>query len=245
MVFNYSGRTDKGPRNINEDGFRCIVKDDALFLIVLDGLGIEDESKGIPASSLVLTHLEWFIQDFYNKKLNMEDFLKELFFLGNTIVQNCKYANKEVYLNYGASLLICALKDNKKLTFANVGNNRLYLIRKNNLFQGSIDDNEASDLLRKGKITKEEYETHEGRNKLTNGLGFNKKISPYVQTIVAEKEDLIILVTDGVYRVLGDERMKQLIIESGELDTSTDWLLKGVSEVGAVDNMTAIVSYIN
>ena len=39
--------------------------------------------------------------------------------------------------------------------------------------------------------------------------------------------------------------MKQLIIESGELDTSTDWLLKGVNEVGAVDNMTAIVSYIN
>lgn len=245
MIFNCSVKTDEGKkRKINEDGVSSTVKDDVMFLVICDGFGIDDNSEGIPSGKLVAAQIKFFIEKHFNEQVDIKNFLEELTTVGNNIIEAFKSSNPKLYSNYGCSLTVCAIKKNYEMTFCNLGINRLYLIRGNNIFQGTEDDNAAYKLLKEGEINEVEYETHEQRTILTNGLGYSADITPYIQTILLEPNDFVILLTDGIYRLLGDNRILNLVNNAGELNKASEWLIDGANELGGLDNLSAIISYI-
>lgn len=247
LEFNFYSKTDSGPiRKINEDGALGFIVNDTLFLIVVDGFGIEDDSVGTPNGQLIATEVQSFIEKHYT--FQSVEFLKyileESIYLANRITRSYQAANQEVYKNYGASITICGVLKDYNMVLTHAGITRLYMIRNGQPFLGTIDHNEANELLKANKITDMEYVNHEKRNIMTNGLGYSDNIAPFTTIAKVAKGDFILLMSDGVYRTLGDEKMVNLVLEAGELETACNWLIDAAYEMKSLDNVSAIISYI-
>lgn len=241
-MFNYSGKTDVGTTlKTNEDWIGGLVVNNTLFLVCIDGFGGQGNNN--PLSERIVNEVFNFIKgNYYKENYQLLHFtLKHSVFIANEIINTAKIISPDKYKNHGASMTICGIMSSNKMLTFHMGITRLYLLRNGQLYCGTEDNSEAYELLKQHKITKEEFENHEGRNKITQGLGYPGTIKPINVSAQLQKEDIVFLVTDGIYRTLGDERMKRLILEAGNLDTSVDWLIEGAKKVGSTDNLSAIV----
>lgn len=245
MDFNYSAKSDIGQvRKINEDSVEAFINNGSMFLIIADGFGINDESSAIPSGILITNEIKNFIIKFNSNDDFIPTLLEQSMYLGNDIIRKYQELNPILYSKYGCSLTICAILSDYRMFISHVGINRLYLIRNEQIFQGTEDHNESYELLKTNKITKEEYETHERRGFLTNGMGYKDDIIPFKTSVQLFPGDFVLLLSDGVYRLLGDERIKNIVFEAGELDTACNWLIEGANLEGGVDNLSAIISHI-
>lgn len=247
MLFNFVAKSDLGQvRKINEDASDGLIVNNTMFLIVADGFGISDDSNGDPAGQLIVNEVKNFISKFYvmATKEFASYILDECFYLANKTIRNYQKSNPQIYKGYGCSLSICAILPSYEMVISHVGITRLYMIRNNEVFLGTDDHNKAYPLLKQGVMSKEEYEISNDRNVVTNGLGINEDIVPFKTNVMLYPNDFILLASDGVYRLLGDERLKNLIYEAGELETACQWLIDGANHEGGLDNLSAIVSYI-
>lgn len=250
MEFNFVAKSDIG-ENIkhNEDGATGVIADNTLFLMISDYFGAtyEKEEDNENIGKIIADRAQNYITNLYKNYYNIEMtkvFLKQVVYYVNGLIIAYQSANPNVYRNLRCSFTICAITQNKEIAIAHIGDTRLYVIRSNQIFCGTQDDNEAYKLLSEGKITKEEYENHELRAKMTNVLGKEENINcQLINTNLIEK-DFVVLATDGVYRTLGDERIKNLIYNAGNLDTSGQWIIDGVKKLNNNNSMSIIVSYI-
>lgn len=239
---NFYGLTDKGGREKNEDWIDSFEIDGTLFSILIDGFGIEDDSNSNLIFPEITDKARGFIKKFYVKGMDPTIILNQGVYLANLMTM--EYIKKEEYKKCGASIIICAIYE-KVLYISHVGINRAYLIRGDNIYQGTEDDNEAQLLLNSGQITKEEYEEHPKRNLITNGLGKNENINIKNSSVNLQKGDIVLLLSDGIYRVLGDENIKKVVMDSGDIETASKWLIEAATEhIKSPDNISAIVSYI-
>lgn len=73
------------------------------------------------------------------------------------------------------------------------GNTRLYIIRNGKVNLITHDHTQAYELLQEGKIDSETYYVHDGRLKLTSGIG--KIINPRIDTISGklQEQDLVLM----------------------------------------------------
>lgn len=241
-------KTESGNfRKKNEDSVESFQVNGTLFMILADGFGISDESEnGIPAGFMVTTLMRKYIEKFYMfpGDASLRFMMSQAIYMANDIVRQYRLANPEIYKDYGCSITLAAITQDKQLYTAHAGITRLYLVRNREIFQGTEDDNEASELLKRGVITPEEYITHDGRNYVTKALGLSDDIDVEIKVTQLQVEDFILLLSDGVYRTLGQPRILALIYEAGELTKACDWLIEGSKELKTPDNISAILSYI-
>lgn len=250
MQFNFVAKSEIG-KDIkrNEDGANGIIVDNTLFLMISDSFGAvyEDENNTENIGQIIADRAKNYIINLYKNYYNVEMlkvFLKQVMYYVNGLVVAYQSANPTAYRNLRCSFTICAITQNNEIAIAHIGDTRLYIIRSNQIFCGTQDDNEAYKLLLEGKITKEEYENHELRAKMTNVLGKSENIDCQLINTNLMTQDFIVLVTDGVYRTLGDERIKNLIYNAGNLDTSGQWVIDGTKELNENNCMSVIISYV-
>ena len=239
-MHNYYGTTDKGGIEKNEDWISSFETGETLFLIMLDGFGIEDDNDTKILMPEITNKIEDFIKKFYMQGFDITTIMNQGIYLANVIMQENR--KKEEYKKCGASITICGIYNNV-LYISNAGINRVYLLRENNIFQGTKDNNEAQVLLDNNQITQEEYETHPKRNVVTEGLG-KDNINIFNSSVNLQSEDIVVMLTDGIYRALGDEVVKNVVIDSGDIKKACEWLIEGSNEFKSPDNLSAIVSYI-
>jgi len=107
---------------------------------------------------------------------------------------------QESQLNYERSELVTTLTivviQGNRLYGANVGDSRLYLYREHKLTQLSNDHT----MDEKG------YE-----NVLTQAIGIAPEVEPYYFENIIEKDDKILLCSDGLYNVINDKELTQEI----------------------------------
>ena len=271
-MFAFEGRSEVNlGKKLNEDAIDGFTINDTLFMVLADGFGLkninninninpftgeidalattDNENKDeLSIGKIVVDEIRGFINELYTSEIKGNDSKKFLtytinktMYFANRIVKNLQKVNKD----FGCSLIICGILPTREMVFSHVGVNRLYIIRNGNIFVGTEDDNEANVLLKENKITKEEYETHELRAKIINGLGISDIPNPYEGDIILAQNDLVLLTSDGTYGALGDEKLKNLILEANKLDTACDWVIKGIKEVGVFDDHSIILAYMN
>ena len=80
---------------------------------------------------------------------------------------------------------------------------------------------------------------------MTNGLGRfeDVKIDLFPGTLMTD--DILMLCTDGIYDMMTEEEMAEIIISAGSTDKACEWLIEGANERGGPDNSAVILSYIN
>jgi len=125
---------------------------------------------------------------------------------------------------------------------AYVGDSRLYLIRRGQIYRMSEDHSMVFEMVHKGLITAEEARNHADRNILSRALGSRPQVevSSWDEPFPIQAGDRFLLCTDGLHDMVTDEKMLELA-RSGELSLATERLVRAANENGGHDNISAIL----
>jgi len=246
MNFNYFGLSDIGKQMpIMEDYFDGFeIRDDLLCICLADGMG---SAQGLDVASLVAVS-EFKKYMLTNSKtdniLEVEDHVRKAIYMINRIIYSYQRIAPEKYNRFATTLTLMVINKRREIVTANIGNSRFYLLRGDQLVKMTKDDTEAMKLLEKQEITEIEYAKHPDRNVLTKYLG-QPEIEPFIFRGALLQEDIILLMTNGVFEMIPDEKIKQIIQNTETSKQACEWLINGANEMGGFDNSAVVISYIN
>lgn len=120
------------------------------------------------------------------------------------------------------------------------GDSRLYRYRNNQLDQISRDHSQVEELLQQGFITPEEAETHPDSNVITRAIGAHTELHIDVDTFTVQMGDTFLLCSDGLYNMVSNEEIINIIANSSIQD-AVEALIQKSLDAGANDNVSVIL----
>jgi protein phosphatase len=137
--------------------------------------------------------------------------------------------------------LVALLSGPTEYLVANVGDSRAYRVEDGGIRQITADHSFASEAIGKG-MSQEEVDASPWRNALTRAIGPDPdvEVDVFGPFSTAERHR-ICLCTDGLYRVLSDERIKNVVSASVDVDGSAKRLADLAYAEGSSDNITVAV----
>lgn len=127
------------------------------------------------------------------------------------------------------------------LTYAHVGDSRLYLVRGGQSTCLTQDHSTVGDLVRMKVLTPDKVRKHAQRSQLERCLGVNLFLQPDVASQPLRHGDIVILCTDGVWAVIEDHEFAQLAAQASGVESLGQSLVKLAMERESDDNVSAVV----
>ncbi len=222
--------TDTGrKRRRNEDAYVC---EPPLFAIA-DGMG--GAQAGEVASRLAAAALRESGAKTLGGERRISDLIQE--------------ANRRVYdrsstdpntSGMGTTITV-ALVENDNVAFGHVGDSRAYLIRDGRMEQVTEDHSLVNELLKSGKLSREEAESHPQRSVITRALGTDPDVDVDTFTIAAEAGDVFLLCSDGLTDMVGEGEILELVERNRDnLNGALKSLVKAANRSGGDDNITVV-----
>jgi PPM family protein phosphatase len=165
------------------------------------------------------------------------------------IVSLIQEANRRVYdrsnqdpnaSGMGTTMTV-ALVENGQVAFGHVGDSRAYLIRSGSMEQLTEDHSLVAELMRSGKLSPEEAETHPQRSVITRALGTDPDVDVDTFTIAAKSGDVFLLCSDGLTTMVSNDGILDLVERyRGDMDSALRALVNAANRGGGEDNITVV-----
>ncbi len=242
--------TDVGKvRDHNEDNF-LVDKKLALF-IVCDGMG--GHAAGEVASAMAVRTVH---EEIKREKELLDDYVagssganrvttKDVIALLEHAVQRaCSKIHEEAAADTSkrgmgttlSAVLVCA----NQAFIAHVGDSRIYLFRAGKIQQITEDHTVFNELIKRGKLSREQIEKLAQKNAITRAVGVYERVE--VDTLVMEllAGDTLLLASDGLhgYFEQAEEMEPHLALEG---DVAVKSLVAVANERGGKDNITGVL----
>ena len=226
----HTGMTDVGrKRRHNEDSF---VVAPPLFAVA-DGMG--GANAGEVASGLAVETLR---EESRNDKAG-EKFVVSLIQKANSRVYKRQSDDAEAS-GMGTTVTVALIEDGI-VRFGHVGDSRAYLYREGVLQQLTDDHSLVGELVRSGKISAAEAETHPQRSVITRALGTDPDVDVDTFTVEAQPGDVFLLCSDGLYSMVGTEKILEVLQQRRQdLDGAARELISAANKRGGDDNITVV-----
>lgn len=212
MKYQIAKTTRLGNRVVNEDRIGVAEHDNAVLLVMADGMG--GYRGGQIASKAMVNRM---LRQFKRSKLPTSDpvtFLKDLIADAHLAVLR---AGAEQYppIEPRTTCVVCLIQEGNAW-WAHVGDSRLYLFRGGKPFTHTIDHSKIEELRRKGKLTQEEMDNHPQRHLVTRCVGYQKHppIPTVSDKIPLEKYDMLLLCSDGLWGPLTEENLADTLSQN-------------------------------
>jgi PPM family protein phosphatase len=226
----HTGMTDTGrKRRHNEDSF---VVAPPLFAVA-DGMG--GANAGEVASGLAVETL---------REESNDDSAGERF-----VVSLIQEANRRVFQRQtddaeasgmGTTMTVALIEDGI-VRIGHVGDSRAYLYRDGEIRQLTEDHSLVGELVRSGKLSAEEAETHPQRSVITRALGTDPDVDVDTFTVDAQPGDVFLLCSDGLYSMVGTDKILDLLRRHrNDLDAAAKELISAANKKGGEDNITVV-----
>ena len=222
--------TDPGRRRRhNEDAYVC---EPPLFAVA-DGIG--GAQAGELASRLAATALRETGADGADPRRHVDALIQE--------------ANRRVYerqtsdasaSGMGTTITVALVQDDL-VWIGHVGDSRAYLIRNGELEQLTEDHSLVAELVRTGKLSPEEAETHPQRSVVTRALGTDPNVDVDTFEVEARAGDLFMLCSDGLTTMVDDGTiLSEIDSNRGDLQSTAKALVRAANRGGGEDNITVV-----
>jgi serine/threonine protein phosphatase PrpC len=165
------------------------------------------------------------------------------------IVDLVQEANRRVYdrsstdpntFGMGTTITVALVEDGR-VAFGHVGDSRAYLIRDGVMEQVTEDHSLVNELLKSGKLSPEEAETHPQKSVITRALGTDPDVDVDTFTIDAVAGDLFLLCSDGLTDMVEEETILDLVERNrGDIDAALKALVRAANRGGGEDNITVV-----
>lgn len=238
----YSAKTDKGSvREINEDYYNIISGYPGIpdVFIIADGMG--GHNAGEIASMTSTDYISNVIMEtpeVLTGSLDIAGSIKNLIEKANHVVYE---KSLELAENHGmGTTLTMAVITGDTMHIGHVGDSRLYLVRKNEMQCLTTDHSYIEELIKNGTLTREEARVHPKRNIITRALGCFEALEVDTYTCKLEKNDCIIMCTDGLTNLINEQELKDTVTGNTPA-AACEKLVAGAIQNGGDDNITVIV----
>ena len=193
------------------------------------------------ASNLAVNSAKNYIENNFKNTPKDKESLIQL------VGSSMEYANMIVYEkskeikeldNMGTTLEICLIYNNR-VYIGHVGDSRIYRIRKEFIRKLTQDHSYVQKLVKDGTITKEQAENHPKKNMLMKALGCNAFVEPDVMVKGFQKDDILIINSDGLTNFVSQEEIYNIVRE--DFEQAPKKLDDLANEKGGYDNITVVV----
>ena len=226
--------TDVGRvRQINEDRF---LADERLFAV---GDGVGGHQAGEVASQ---TAVETLLRFFKDGDQTTEGLVAAVEAANHAVWELAQGSREK--RGMGTTLSAPALvRENgeEQLALANVGDSRTYLLQQGDLTQLTEDHSLVEELVRDGKLSPAEAQTHPQRSIITRALGMEPEIEVDSWEIIPFQGDRILLCSDGLTNELSDERIASTLRQLADPQEAARDLVRQARAAGGSDNITVVV----
>ena len=169
--------------------------------------------------------------------------------IGEVMVDAVQTANYYVHDNdpkkSSGTTLTAALILGRRLYLAHVGDSRAYLFSGDELALLTTDHSYVRRLQEAGQLTEEEAAVHPQRNMIYKAVGQGGELDIDTFTKSLPGRGKLILCSDGLWGLVSDERLAQVLGQDIALPDMTDELVTMALKAGGHDNITAIVVNFN
>ncbi|MEJ6400576.1 Stp1/IreP family PP2C-type Ser/Thr phosphatase [Nicoliella lavandulae] len=124
----------------------------------------------------------------------------------------------------------------------NIGDSRGYLYRDHRLQQLTIDHSYVNELLRAGKISKEELATSPYKHVIVRSLGISEQAEPSIDQGSIHLHDQFLLCSDGLTDLVSDSIIKLILESSRTVHEKCQKLVELANQNGGTDNITVLIS---
>ena len=236
----YCSLTDKGLiRERNEDNFSVIENNNSdILFFVCDGIG------GNNAGDVASKEVVCLINDLFKKASKFQstkEIIKFINYFVNEANEHLLSLSKTNSKYYGLGTTITGILISGKHAYSfNVGDSRVYGIKKKKIKQLTKDDSLVNLLIEEGKITKEEAKTHPKRSHLIKAVGINQYLDVPVSKL--DFYDYFLICSDGLYSMMNEEDILKIITsKNASIENKTKNLVHEALLNGGYDNITLIV----
>lgn len=213
------GRRDEQQDAIRVDNFYSYIESGKAIAVLCDGMG--GLTGGAKASRLCSSMV---FDDFHNQpeSFSIPVFYRNIILRADNEVKSLKDDNGESILGAGTTLVSVIVEDGH-LNWASVGDSRIYIVRGNEILCITTDHNYMmllKERVKRGEITQEMAEKNPQKEALISyiGIGGVHYVDFNARPLSLSKGDYIILCSDGLYRSLSEEEIKETVL-SFEDDT--------------------------
>src|SRR5512135_1278551 len=143
-----------------------------------------------------------------------------------------------------ATTLAVTVLRNNEITVGNVGDSRVYLVRKATIKQLSTDHTYTGMQQKFGLISEQEAKTSENRSILTRSVGHEPVIRVDVESSTVFKGDKVVLCSDGLYAHVADSEIADIVSRYSPAQACRQ-LVALAEQRGTDDNLSVQILQIN
>jgi protein phosphatase len=235
-------------RTTNEDSYIC--DDQSHLYVVADGMG--GHSAGEVASRLAVEAIAGFIarsteEGEFSWPYGIDPLLSHD---GNRLRTAVYLANRRVYRSSESrddyagmgTTVTAALVSRERLSFAHVGDSRLYQLTGRTLVQVTRDDSWVATILsNEPSLTQSDLAHHPMRHVLTNVVGARDQVEIQVGELSISPGMLFLLCSDGLHGMAEDGAIAAILSREGPIEAVGRALVEAAVAGGGHDNVTAVL----
>jgi serine/threonine protein phosphatase PrpC len=209
MKFTIAQGSRRGPRKYNQDRVAYSYSKDALLAVLADGMGGHQYGE-LAAQIAIQTLTEAFQRTALPIIADPAKFLISHILAAHDAIGD--HVARHNLLDQPRTTIVAAIAQQNELFVAHAGDSRLYHFREGHVIGKTEDHSKVQFLFRQGLIPLGKMGMHPERNKVYNCLGGAE--SPKVELSLRRDlrdGDTILLCSDGVWSLVGDEKMADIL----------------------------------
>ncbi len=215
MKYQISKYNRLGTRSSNQDRFNAMERDQAVLLVLADGMG--GYKGGDLAAEVAVTRL---LDYFRMTRLPVQEprmFFENAFAYAHKAVIDCG-ARQHPPLT-PRTTLVAALIQEETLWSAHVGDSRCYLLRDGQTVYRTRDHSLVEELLQLGRLSPEEIRNHPNINQVTRCVGGLQEhtLVEVSDPLPLQANDVILLCSDGLWSPLDSAAIGDILLRHKRL----------------------------
>lgn len=198
-----------GTNKTNEDSWGMKALPDGSFVgAIADGVG--GQYGGSIASGLAISTA---LASLENSSSNT---LEKVFEAASNALQS-RGKQDLISTQMATTLSLCVIDPNGLVKVGHVGDSRIYHLRGNGVVQRTKDQTEVAALVEAGILSKEQAKTYSRRTVLRSALSTKSDFDRFESSFEVRLGDRLVLLTDGVYRLLSKTALRDLSVGSHDI----------------------------
>lgn len=236
MRYQFALHTLTGARPYNQDRIACAERDNALLMVLADGLSGYAGGE-VAAQALVDTTIQAF------QKIRQPAIARPSLFLALCVMHAHKLINRRARATPGLTprtTCVLCLVQNGYAYWAHVGDSRLYHFRRGAVLSRTLDHTQTESLRREGAGA--EARRLPGKGDLLKCVGgAQRPVISLGRETSLQTGDALLLCSDGVWRAYEDSELAAALRYDTMEESVEELLLGAETRMGAAcDNLSAI-----
>ncbi|MBI5473544.1 MAG: Stp1/IreP family PP2C-type Ser/Thr phosphatase [Ignavibacteriae bacterium] len=226
-------------RSENQDAVGCFPQDNpdifsprGQLFVIADGMG--GHAGGREASRLAVETMQKAY--FGCSRPSIPDCLKLAFKVANSVIYEKSLFESQ--LNGMGTTCIAMVIQGNSVSFAHIGDSRLYRIGEHSIEQLTDDHSKVAEMVRRGMITEEEASVHPERSMLYRAMGVQPDMQfDLLNGIELRPNEFYLMCTDGLTGVVAPDEIHKTVLSTPLQDVCSA-LIDLANTRGGPDNIT-------